>query len=448
MTKKRVFLNLMKLAFTILLFVSFMGCAAESTVIPNDNNPNSSGGNLSSGIDDDADLTNIIDGDDGTATPTGFFIENKYNQTDNSSLKLGGAFRTTTAEVGGTTYLFVVGYYDDGVSVFRIAGDGRLVNTANVSDNASLLLNGAYALTTAEVSGRTYLFVAGFFDDGVSVFRVTDDGALINTANVSDTANLLIGGAREVTTAEVGGTTYLFVTGIIDNGFSVFRVASDGTLVNTANVGDSGDLKLSGAAGITTVEVGGMTYLFVAGANDDGFSMFRIAGDGTPINTINVGDTGNINDGNPNNLKLYKANVVTTAEVDGKHYLFVSGVGDDGFSMFRIASDGTLMNTTNVSDDSDLLLNRVGGMTVSEVDGNSYLFVTGRDDSGVSVFSIADDGMLMNITNVSDDGDLELYGAEGITTAEVGETTYLFVTGFNDNGVSVFEFGWRGATTP
>ena len=49
----------------------------------------------------------------------------------------------------------------------------------------------------------------------------------------------------------------------------------------------------------------------------------------------------------------------------------------------------------------------------------------------------------MNTANVSDGGNLELSGANGVTTAEVGGRTYLFVMGYNDNGVSVFEFGLR-----
>ena len=43
-----------------------------------------------------------------------------------------------------------------------------------------------------------------------------------------------------------------------------------------------------------------------------------------------------------------------------------------------------------------------------------------------------------NTDNVSDDATLELDGAAGVTTAVVGGTTYLFVTGNFDNGVSAF----------
>ena len=63
------------------------------------------------------------------------------------------------------------------------------------------------------------------------------------------------------------------MTGLLDDGFSVFSVADDGTLVNTTNVSDDGDLLLDAARGVTTAEVGGITYLFVMGFIDDGFSV-------------------------------------------------------------------------------------------------------------------------------------------------------------------------------
>ena len=40
---------------------------------------------------------------------------------------------------------------------------------------------------------------------------------------------------------------------------------------------------------------------------------------------------------------------------------------------------------------------------------------------------------------MSDDDDLELNAANAVAIAEVGGTTYLFVTGFTDSGLSVFK---------
>ena len=46
----------------------------------------------------------------------------------------------TTAEVGGMTYLFVAAQNDDDVNVFSVANNGDLNNVTNVSDDSSLEL--------------------------------------------------------------------------------------------------------------------------------------------------------------------------------------------------------------------------------------------------------------------------------------------------------------------
>ena len=103
-----------------------------------------------------------------------------------------------------------------------------LSNTANVGDGGNLEISGAYSVTTAEVGGMTYLFVGSQDDSGVSVFSVANNGSLNNVDNVSDSGNLELNIVRSVTTAEVGGMTYLFVAGFLDHGVSAFSVANNG----------------------------------------------------------------------------------------------------------------------------------------------------------------------------------------------------------------------------
>ena len=89
--------------------------------------------------------------------------------------------------------------------------DVLLVNVDNVTDDANLKLFEAYSLATAIVGNTTYLFVAGALDDGVSVFSVGNNGNLTSITNVSDDANLKLDGARSLTTTLIGSTNYLFV---------------------------------------------------------------------------------------------------------------------------------------------------------------------------------------------------------------------------------------------
>jgi 6-phosphogluconolactonase (cycloisomerase 2 family) len=318
------------------------------------------------------------------------------------------------------------------VNVFSVAADGTLTNVDIVTDDVMLELDGATHVTAAVVGGTTYLFVAARDDDGVSVFSVAADGTLTSVDNVTDDATLHLDRAEGVTAAIVDGTTYLFMSGLDDSGVSVFSVAADGTLANVDNVTDDAMLELDGARDVATVIVAGTTYLFVTGAGDDGVSVFSVAADGTLTNVDNVDDADDAA------LELDGALGVAIAVVGGATYLFVSGLNDDGVSVFAVAADGTLANVDNVSDDATLELDDAAEIETVVVDGTTYLVVTGNADAGVSVFSVAADGTLTNENSVADDAILQLNGAFGLTTALVGATTYLFVTGEDDQGVSAF----------
>jgi 6-phosphogluconolactonase (cycloisomerase 2 family) len=357
-------------------------------------------------------------------------LTNVDNVTDSGVLELNGAISVNTAVIGSTTYLFVAGSDDNGVSVFLVANDGTLTNVDNVIDDATLNLASPFFVTTAVVGGTTYLFVAGNSDNGISVFSVANDGTLTNVDNVSDAGGLKLLGALTVHTAVVGGTTYLFVAGSNDNGVSVFSVANNGTLTNVDNVADNGVLQLLGARSLTTAIIGSTTYLFVTGATDNGISVFSVANDGTLTNVDNVSDDATLN--------LATAFSIDSAVIGSTTYLFVAGATDNGVSVFSVANNGMLTNVANVNDDATLNLGSPRSVNTVVITGNTYLFVAGLSDNGISVFSVANDGMLANVANVSDAGALELLGAFSSTSAAIGGTTYLFVAGILDDGISVF----------
>jgi 6-phosphogluconolactonase (cycloisomerase 2 family)/quercetin dioxygenase-like cupin family protein len=361
-----------------------------------------------------------------------FHFTNTDNVTDDATLQLSIADAVATASVAGTNYLFASGFFDDGVSVFAVAADGSLTNVDNVTDDATLELDGVAGLTTAVVGGVTYLFTTSFLDDGVSVFAVAADGTLTNVDNISDDATLEIDGAFGATTAVVGGTTYLFVTGEDDDGVSVFAVAADGTLTNVDNVTDDSRLEIDGAFDATTAVVGGTTYLFVTGLDDDGVSVFSVAADGS------LADVDNVTDGGARQLD--QAREAATAVVDGTTYLFVAGFRDSGVSVFSVAADGTLTNVDNVTDDATLEIGGAFAVTTAVIGGTTHLFVTGGAfaEDGMSVFAVAADGTLTNVANIVDDATLQLALAHSVTTAVVGGVTHLFVAAQGDSGVSAF----------
>ena len=112
--------------------------------------------------------------------------------------------------------------------------------------------------------------------------------ALTNVANAGDTATLQLALTTDVETMVVGGTTYLFSGGVNDNGVSVFSVGADGALTNVDNVTDDATSNIQGPQGLATATVGGNAYLFVTGFHDDGVGVYSVAADGHLTNVFNV----------------------------------------------------------------------------------------------------------------------------------------------------------------
>ena len=98
-----------------------------------------------------------------------------FNLPDDGLLELDNPVGMSIAVLGGTTYLFVVGADDDGLSVFSVAANGALTNVANVTDAGDFELDRPIGVTTVVVNGQIHVIVASNFDDGVSTF-IFDDG--------------------------------------------------------------------------------------------------------------------------------------------------------------------------------------------------------------------------------------------------------------------------------
>ena len=201
------------------------------------------------------------------------------DDSEGTNFELASVFGVTTAVVGGRTLLFTAAQDDNGISVFELAADGTLTSVRDEPDRGDLELLGASSVATADIGGQVFLFAASLDDGGMSSFAVLGNGVLLNTDNEDDATDpaFELGGALAVTTAVADGRTFAFVAGFSDDGVSVFEVSVEGALIHRDSVDDAIDApqELDGARGLATAVIGGTTYLYVAGALDNGISVFE-----------------------------------------------------------------------------------------------------------------------------------------------------------------------------
>jgi Ca2+-binding RTX toxin-like protein/6-phosphogluconolactonase (cycloisomerase 2 family) len=247
-------------------------------------------------------------------------------------------------------------------------------------------------------------------------------------------------GLQEIT---IGTTTYLYASGFHADTITAYEVANDGTLTEVFRISDDAATPLNGVSGFATTEIGGTTYLFANVEYDDAINTFSVAADGslTLVGTVFDDAALGLN-------AVYGEMTVT--EVGGQQFLIATGYSDDAVNVFSIGADGLLTPTQTVFESSDptpLELNGASNSATLVIGGRTYLFVSAFDDDGISVFELNASGMLSFVSSVSDTGSTTLNGVNNIVATNINGTDYLFATGRYDDGVTTFTVSPAGVLT-
>lgn len=353
-----------------------------------------------------------------------------------SNTSLDGARGIETVEIGEKTFVYVASKFSDTISIFEIFSDGTMDPVGVLSDDSNTALNGVSGFASTTIQGVTYLYAASENDDSISVFQVQANGTLTLAQTIIDDATLELDFPfGELTIAASGGNSFLIVHGNNDDGLSVFRIGTDGTLTNTTNVADTALLGLDNAAGTTVVTMGANTFVYATGAFDDAVTGFQLsaAGQLTHVGTIVDNATRELNG----------AIGLDSATINGATFLYVAGRDDSGISVFQVAANGALTNVFNYSDTSDLALNGVNDLEVLEFEGTTYLIANGLLDDGITLFQVETTGELTPVDTVFDNNnpDLALNGTRAVTFVTVDGVGLVIASGLDDDGLSIFRLG-------
>ncbi len=391
-----------------------------------------------------------------------------FDLPDAASRALNGVSDLAIAEVGAATYLITSGFQDDGLSVFALQEDGSLTDVMSVFDGPGTDVAGPFSVTTVTVGGAVYVLTAASGDDAVTVFAIDADGMLTLTDSFADTDELGLEGVANLTTADIAGTTFVIAAGATGDTVTVLTLAEDGTLGFAGSVaapepgdppengvgggeggggaggGEGGgdvppaespppepDLPLDEPFGLEAVTIGDSTYLYVTARLDNTLTAFSMDADGSLTVIETVEDT--------DDLALAGAYGLQKFTADGTTYLAVAGLDDSGLSTFTVNPDGTLTPKQTLFDGPTETLGGAARMTVAEVAGIAYLFVTSFSEDAIGAYAITPEGDLEYVGSLFDDGDINLGGAFSVVTAAVGDASYMIGGGFDDDGVSVFE---------
>ena len=399
--------------------------------------------------------------------------------TDNPLLKY--AYDIEFVTIGSKVFVVVSGLGDAGLSVFEFDPDSQdLTFRSQMADSDAPSgenwgMKVAHGIAHLQKGDKTFVYITGAAEHGITVFELSATGVLTHAHTLIDNYNndIAMVGVGSMTLArfddpanEGSHLDYLVTSGRYDQGVSVFRIGDDGGLTHlnrytdTVTDADGNSLTLSGESAGTLVTIAQKdadgnaltsadgdavtkTYYIGGFKQSDTLAVFEMSADGT----LSVRDIVRRSD-DPANLELDWPFLGAAYAVNGQHYIAVPGRDDDGVSVFAIAQDGTLTHHQSIVDDaSRFRLDKPSDAQHFTFEGEHYLAFTGHDDDGVTLFRVDSRSAklewveTLRDTEPSDDDSDELLldGANMMAMHRFGDKVVLAVTGIEDNGFTLFD---------
>lgn len=252
----------------------------------------------------------------------------------------------------------------------------------------------------------------------------------------SDDPATRLNGAQSITSIEVGGVTYVYVGSQVDDAIQVFTMDGAGTLTPVAAIADTGGITLNGMWEIEAFEVDGVPYLAAAGEFDDGLTLFSISGS-APYLTF----ADRVLDSDNADLRLNGPVGLSVAQLSSGTYVYVSSFNDDGISGFRVGSGGSLVNVDNVENDNTtwFLDGALSNFTFRQGGSDLLVAMSGNSDN-VTIASINQTtGALTPLDTISGGGINRPWGGSAKVIDGAG---YLYIG--SDFGDAIVVLRWDG----
>lgn len=258
--------------------------------------------------------------------------------------------------IGGTDFLFVANKFGNVVETFKILDNGSLERAALIEDTEDTHLAVGITLQVVHMKKASYLFVGGLEREtpGLTCFKINNDGSLTHVQSMKDNETLYTDGIIGMFVHKIKGRTYLYTSGFQDNGVSSFRIYENGKFKNVNNIGDNKtDRYLTGAYPVTGVTLGGNHYVVVGHRHHkyysrggfiknpdhfyhgDGVSVFKINGKGALVPHFVLKDD--------ENTKLIGQTRIEIVSDNGEEAILAVGTRDDAaIQLCKLNADGIL----------------------------------------------------------------------------------------------------------
>ncbi len=309
-----------------------------------------------------------------------------------------------------------------------------LTPVGNIGDNPQLLLDGAHDVDTFQIGTNTYAAVVSESDNGLQIIDVTDPDNPTAAGSLGDTSDeLLLVGARGVDIFKIGTNTYAAVASNHDDGIQIVNVTDPDNLTAAGSLKDDGSKLLDGAVSVSVFKIGGSTYAAVASHNEHGIQIVNVTDPDNPAAAGSLGDgTQTILNG-PRSVDVFMIGGSTYAAVAAESN------SNNGLQIVDVTDPDNPAAAGNLGDDTSTLLLGARGVDTFQIGTNTYAAVASNREHGLQIVDVTDPDNPAAAGNLGDDTSTLLRNARGVDTFQIGANTYAAVTSNNEDGLQIVD---------
>ena len=208
--------------------------------------------------------------------PTGALVQTASIGA-NGGLGIDDPSDVRSVVMGGVTYLLVAAGGTSSLSILAVQPDGSLTVTDHVGDTLDTRFQGVQTTAVVTMGDRAFV-LAGGGDDGINLFTLLPDGKLLLLASQLQEPGLGLHNITAIEAVVLNGVIEVFVAG---EGMGITRLRLDpgvlspvqtGSLQNDTLTGDAGADVLSGGAGQDLLNGGSGSDILMDGTGQDTMS--------------------------------------------------------------------------------------------------------------------------------------------------------------------------------
>lgn len=182
----------------------------------------------------------------------------------------------TAFQQGGTTYVAAAsGGAVSGLTLYSVSDTGALTAHSSLGQEEGIGVHNPTALSVVDVNGECLVVMGAAGSSSLSVFAVSDGGALSLRSHTIDTLNTRFDGLTVLDTAQIDGETYL-VAGGADDGLSLFLILPGGQLAHLDTIADGVDTSLANISAIELLAEGSTLHVFAASQAETGLTHLTV----------------------------------------------------------------------------------------------------------------------------------------------------------------------------